>query len=125
MIKKRLFLLIIFSIFIISSITMFMILNYLDPYTNGIMAIIFLTLTFVGALSCFMTIVLYIIKKIHYRGDVFIYHILTSFRQWFFTSLFFIWLIIFNKLWANLLITGLLLFMMFIFLDLFLKNLKS
>lgn len=125
MIKKRLFLLIIFSIFVVSSITLFMILNYLDPYAYGLMAIVFLLITFLLSVSCFVTILLYIIKKIHYRWDVFIYHILTSFRQWFFTALFIMWLIILNKLWANLFITGILLFAMFVFLDLFLKNIKS
>ena len=124
MIKKRLFLLIIFSIFVISSITLFMIVNYLDPYTNWYMAVFLLILTFILSLSCFLTIILYIIKKIHYRWDVFVYHVLTSFRQWFFTSLFIVGLVIFNKLWANLIITGFLLFIMFVFLDLFFKNVK-
>lgn len=125
MLKKRLLLLIIFTMFIVSTITMIMILNYLDPYTNGIMWIVFLVLTFILSVSCSLTILLYIIKKIHYRWDVFVYHVLTSFRQGFFISLFFIWLIIFNKLWASLLITWPLLFTMFLFLDLFLKNIKS
>jgi len=123
--KKRLLLLIIFSMFVISTITTILILNYLDPYLNWIMWLIFLSFSFLLSVACFLTIVLYIIKKIHYRWDVFVYHVLTSFRQWFFIALFFVWMIIFNKLWASLFITWLLLAMMFLFLDLFLKNIKS
>jgi len=125
MFKKRLLLMIILAMCIVSSITTVLILNYLDPYINTVMSVVFLSFSFILSLSCFSAIILYIIKKIHYRWDVYIYHVLTSFRQWIFISLFFIWLIIFHKLGASLIITGFLLFIMFIFFDLFLKNIKS
>ena len=125
MLKKRLLLLIILTMCIISSITTILILNYLDPYINTIMSVVFLSFSFILSVSCFSTIVLYMIKKIHYRGDVYIYHVLTSFRQWLFISLFFIWLIVFHKLGAPLFITWGLLFVMFVFFDLFLKNINS
>ena len=125
MFKKRLLLMIILAMCIVSSITTVLILNYLDPYINTVMSVVFLSFSFILSLSCFSAIILYIIKKIHYRWDVYIYHVLTSFRQWIFISLFFIWLIIFHKLGASLIITGFLLFIMFVFFDLFLKNIKS
>ncbi len=125
MLKKRLLLMIIFFTFVITSITTVLILNYLDPYINTILSVLFLLFSFILSISCFFTILLYIIKKIHYRWDVYIYHVLTSFRQGIFIALFFIGLVIFNKLWASMLITWFLLFAMFVFFDLFLKNIRS
>jgi len=125
MFKKRLLLIIIFAVMVITSITTVLILNYLDPYINTIMSVAFLLFSFILSVSCFFTILLYMIKKIHYRWEVYIYHVLISFRQWILISLFFIWLIIFNKLGASLFITWFLLFAMFVFFDLFLKNINS
>jgi len=125
MFKKRLLLIIIFAVMVITSITTVLIMNYLDPYINTFMSVLFLLFSFILSVSCFFTILLYLIKKIHYRWDVYIYHVLISFRQWFFISLFFVWLILFHKLWASLFITWWLLLAMFVFFDLFLKNINS
>lgn len=124
-IKKRFILSIIFVIFAISMVTFFLILNYLDPYEYKITAIVSIITTFVLWVSTFLTLLLYFIKKIYYRWRVYVYHVLTSFRQWFFVSLFFVSMIFFNILWASLLLTWFLLVILFIFLELFIQNLEK
>ncbi|MDD2871066.1 MAG: hypothetical protein PHS49_03675 [Candidatus Gracilibacteria bacterium] len=123
--KKRFLLLLIFIIFVISLITFFLILNYLDPYEYKVVAISSISFTFVLGVSTFLTLLLYFIKKIYYRGRVYVYHVLTSFRQGFFVSLFFVGMIFFNILGATPILTGFLLFILFIFLELFIQNLEK
>lgn len=124
-IKKRFILLIIFIIFAISLATFFLILNYLDPYEYKVTAIVSIITTFILWVSTFLTLLLYFLKKIYYRGRVYVYHVLTSFRQWFFVSLFFVSMVFFNILWASLPLTWFLLVILLIFLELFIQNLEK
>jgi len=121
--KKSFLLLILFLIFMFSSITFYMILNYLDPYDNKILAVIFVTFTFMSSISTFLALLLFFIKKIHYRGRVELYHIKTSFRQGFLVSLLLLWVIVFWILNAPVLILTVLLFIILILLELFIQNL--
>lgn len=123
--KKRFLLFIIFIIFVFSLITFVLILNYLDPYQYKVTAIVSITFAFVLWVSTFLTIIFYFFKKIYYRWRVYVYHVLTSFRQGFFVSLFFVWLILFNLMWASLIVTWLLLLIILIFLELFIQNLEN
>jgi hypothetical protein len=123
--KKRFLLLIIFIIFLFSLVTFILILNYLDPYEYKIIAIISIVFTFILWVSTFFTIVLYFFKKIYYRGRVYLYHVLSSFRQWFFISLFAFSLFFFNILWVSIFLTGFLVFIILVFLELFIKNLEK
>jgi len=123
--KKRFLLFLIFIMCIISITTFILILNYLDPYEYKMLGIISITITFILWISTLLTILLYFFKKIYYRWRVYVYHVLTSFRQWFFTSLFLISLVLFNILWASLLVTWLLSFTILMFLELFIQNLEK
>jgi len=118
--KKRFLLFLIFIMCIISITTFILILNYLDPYEYKMLGIISITITFILWISTLLTILLYFFKKIYYRWRVYVYHVLTSFRQWFFTSL-----LLFNILWASLLVTWLLSFTILMFLELFIQNLEK
>lgn len=109
----------------ISTTTLFLILNYLDPDIYKVLAISSLAFAFVLALSTFLTLILYFIKKIYYRWRVYIYHVLTSFRQWIFISLFFVWITFFKVIWAWLLFNWWLLVALFVFLELFIQNLEK
>ncbi|MDD3646280.1 MAG: hypothetical protein PHH06_02620 [Candidatus Gracilibacteria bacterium] len=122
--KKRFLLLVILLIFIISSITFVLILNYFDPYSAPVMALSMLVVTFILSISGFLSLVLYIIKKIHYRGDVNMYHVKTSFRQAIFFSLFIIGVIIFKIFSAPVVISSIALGVFFLFLELFIQNLN-
>ncbi len=123
--KKKFLLLIIFTIFVISSISLFLVLNYIDPYNSPSLAVWFLVITFVLGLSSFLSMIFYFIKKIYYRWDVFIYNIKSSFRQWFFVSLFIVWTIVFYILNVSLFIPIILLFILFLFLELFISSIVS
>ena len=123
--KKRLLLLIILLIFILSSISFFFILNYLDPYEYKLIAISFIIICFVLWLSSFFTLFLFFIKKVYYRWNVFISNIISSFRQWFFISLFIIWLLIFNKIGAWVILTWLIFFIFLFFIELLIQNLSD
>lgn len=121
--KKSFLLFVIFLIFVISSITFFMILNYLDPYLNVYLSIFLVSFTFVSSIASFSTLLLFFIKKIHYRWRVELFHVKSSFRQWLFVALFFVGLIIFKVLNAPTIILMFLLFIILGFLELLLQNL--
>ncbi len=121
--KKSFLLFVIFLIFLFSSITFYMILNYLDPYTNKVLSSFFIGFTFITTFSTFFTLILFFIKKIHYRWRVELFHVKSSFRQGFFIALFFVWLIIFKILSAPIPILWFLLFLILWFLEVLLQNL--
>lgn len=123
--KKRFLLLIIFIIFLFSLVTFILILNYLDPYQYKVTATVSIIFAFVLWVSTFFTILLYFIKKIYYRWRVYLYHVLTSFRQWFLISLFALGVLFFNIMWASVILTWFLLFVILIFLELFIQNLEK
>jgi hypothetical protein len=123
--KKRFLLFIIFIMFLFSLITFILIFNYLDPYQYKVFGIIAISFTFLLWLSSIFTIIFYFFKKIYFRGRVYVYHVLSSFRQWFLLALFLFLLILFNRIWASLLITWWLLLIIFTFLELFIQNLEN
>lgn len=123
--KKRFLLLIIFIIFIFSLATFILVLNYLDPYEYKLIAIVSIIFTFALWVSTFLTIILYFFKKIYYRGRVYVFHVLTSFRQWFLVAFFFLAMVFFSILWASLILTWFLLFVILMFLELFIQNLEK
>ena len=122
--KKRFLLLIIFIMFLFSLITFILIINYLDPYQYKIFALISIIFTFILWLTSLITIILYFIKKIYYRWRVYLYHVLSSFRQWFFFSLFMLFMIFFYWLGVPILLTWVLLLIIVTFLELFIQNLE-
>jgi hypothetical protein len=86
--KKRLLIFIIFITFLITLGTFFIVLNYLDPYKNIFIALGALSFSFILSLSSILSLFIYFFKKIYYRGEVYIFHILSSFRQAFMVSIF-------------------------------------
>ncbi len=123
--KKRFLLLIIFIMFLFSLITFILIINYLDPYQYKVFGLISIIFTFVLGLTSIITITLYFIKKIYYRWRVYLYHVLSSFRQWFFFSLFVLFMFFFYWLGVPILLTWVLLLIIFTFLELFIQNLET
>lgn len=119
---KKILLLIILFIFILSIITLYLIFNYLDPYRNELVSLITLITSFILFISSFITLLLYILKKVYYRGEVFLSHIFSSLRQWFLFSLFLIWLVIFKIVWVLSFSTILLLFVIILFIELMFEN---
>lgn len=122
--KKRFLLIVILLIFIISSITFILILNYFDPYSAPVLALSLLVTTFILSISSALSIFLYMIKKIHYRWDVNIYHVKTSFRQSIFFALFTIGVVILNIFSAPIILSSIALGIFFLFLELFIQNLN-
>lgn len=122
--KKNFLLLIIFFILIVGILTWFFVLNYLDPYQNPVLWISFLIISFLLSFSSFLTFIFYFIKKIHYRWETYIWHVISSFRQWFFVSLNFLWLLLFKIISAPLLLSWFLLFLSTLLIELFIQNLK-
>lgn len=120
--KKRFLLFLIFLIFVICSATFVVILNYLDPFEYTKIALWSLVFSYLFWLSSLLCLILYIIKKIYFRWNITIYHVLVSFRQAFFISVFFLILLFFNYYWASLIFTSFLTFIVLFFLELFIKN---
>lgn len=123
--KKRFLLLIILFIFLFSLVTFYLILNYLDPLEYQTIGIVFIIFTFLLWLSSFFALIIYFFKKIYFRWKVYLSNVLSSFRQWFFFSLYLLWLIFFKILWASLLVTWFLFFVFILFLELFIQNITN
>jgi len=120
--KKRFLLLLIFIMFIICGATFFLVIKYLDPFEYKLLWVSSLVFSYLFWLSWLLTLILYFIKKIYFRWNISIYHILVSFRQGFFISVFFLILIFFNYYWASIILTAFLSFILLFFLELFIKN---
>lgn len=120
--KKRFLLFLIFLIFVICSTTFVVVLNYLDPFEYTKIALWSLVFSYLFWLSSLLCLILYIIKKIYFRWNITIYHVLVSFRQGFFISVFFLILVFFNYYWASIIFTSFLTFIVLFFLELFIKN---
>ena len=120
--KKRLLLFIMFIIFVLSLTTLIMVLMYIDPYEYQAIWLSVLFFTYRLWLSSFLSIIIYFFKKIYYRWNVTTEHVLTSFRQSFLISVFFLIIIFFNYYWAPILITSLLAFIVLFCLELFVKS---
>ena len=84
MFKRRIILFIILLIALISGLSFFLLLHYYDPYENKVLALTFFIGSIVLSFTSMVTLFLYMVKKIYYRGEVGIYHIRSSIRQSFF-----------------------------------------
>lgn len=119
---KKLLLLIVIFIFLLSSLTLFLIFNYLDPYRNELISLMTLVTSATLCITSFFTIFLYFFKKVYYRWEVFLSHIFSSMRQSFLINLFFLWLITFKIIWVFSISTFLLLFIIMWFIELMFEN---
>ncbi len=123
--KKRILLLIILFTFFVSIGTLMLTYNYVDPYEYTILGLFLALFSFILWTSSFFAFILYFIKKIYFRGKVYVQNVLTSFRQWFFISLFIVLLMYFNHLGASIYVVALPLAFALLFLELFFQNLQD
>lgn len=123
--KKRFLLFIIFIIFIVSLTTMILVLEYIDPYEFRNLGIFSLLFSYILAISCFFTLVFYFLKKIYYRWNVYMYHVLSSFRQGFLVAIFTSSLVYFYNIWVPLLLTWSILFIILFLLEIFVQNYEN
>ena len=114
---KNFYLSLIFFTGVINFITFLLILFYVDPYTYKNVAYVSFVITFNISFACLLSLIVFFIKKIYYRGAVDYRNILASVRQSGFLSLFITWIVIFYIVKAPLVLSFLLLFMIFIFLE--------
>lgn len=120
--KKKAFLLIIVATCIITAITFFLTLYYVDPYFHIYLAFPVFLFSFIATITTFFTLVIYFFKKIYYRWEVYIYHIMTSFRQWFIIALYFLGIGFFISKWALNYSTLWLYTFLLVFIELFVWN---
>jgi len=122
---KNFLILILLLVFIISTIIIFLILNYIDPFNSNNIILFSFIFSFFLFVSTFFTLILYFIKKIHYRWQVLLHHISSSFRQGALISLFFIWLAYFENIWVPIYFSSFLFFVLLVFLELFIQNIYT
>ena len=122
-IKKRFTLAIIFITCVLSWVTFFLVLSYLDPYEHTIIAMSTLVISFILGISGTMSLIIYFFKKIYYRGEVYLFHVVHSFRQGFFVSLFLLWCVIFVIIGAPI-IASVALAMLLGFLEVFIQDIS-
>lgn len=120
--KRRFILLIILVIAFLSMMSFVSLLLYFDPYISIRLSLTLLAISFIGSLWWIMTLLLYFIKKIYYRWEVWMYHIISSMRQSFFLCIWILWIVWMNFLDLPLLLPALLLWIGLIFLELFIKS---
>ncbi len=123
--KKKFLLFIIITVFFISILSLLLILNFVDPYSSKIIGIFSIIVSFVLSITTFLSLFFYLFKKVYYRGDVFLYHVYTSFRQSFFISLFLLFSIIFYYFTILNYFNFLFILLLFLFLELFIKSLED
>ncbi len=123
--KKKFLLFINIIVFFISTSSLLLILNFVDPYSSWIIGIFSVIVSFVLGLTTFLTLFFYVLKKVYYRGDVFLYHVYTSFRQWFLISLFILLNIIFYFFSIFTIINIFVIFALVVFLELFIRNFED
>lgn len=119
---KKLFLLIILSIFLLSSTTLFFIFHYLDPYRNEFVSVVTLGVSVLLCITSFVSILLYIFKKVHYRGEVFLSHIFSSLRQAFLVAIFFLGAVLFKIIGVFSFATLWLFILILIFIEMMFQN---
>lgn len=120
--KRKILLTILLIIFSVSSFTLFLILNYMNPYSSYTIAMISILTTFLLSVTSFLTISIYFLKKVYYRWEVFMGHIFSSFRQAFLLTVYIISIIIFNRIWVMWWTTAWLAFFILIFIELLVQN---
>jgi hypothetical protein len=123
--KKKFLLFIIIIVFFISIFSLILILNFVDPYSSWIIGIFSVIVSFVLGLTTFLTLFFYVFKKVYYRGDVFLYHVYSSFRQGFLISLFILLNIIFYFFSIFTIINLFVIFSLVVFLELFIRNFEN
>jgi hypothetical protein len=122
---KNFVLLILLLVFITSSFTILLIAKYIDPFSVSTGIILSFLLSIILSISTFFSLIFYSIKKIHYRWQVLLSHISSSFRQWFFIATFVIWVWLFIRMWVPIYFSWLLFFILLISIESFIQNIKS
>ena len=85
--KIKAYLLTVFLIFITSLISALLLLFYMDPETNKLIAIITMGLACFLASGSLLSLLIYFFKKIYYRGEVYVHTVNSSLRQGIFLAL--------------------------------------
>jgi len=119
---KKFLLLLIILVFITSLITLLLIIKYVNPYSMDNIILWFLAMSFILSVSSFFTFIFYIIKKIHYRWEVLINHISSSFRQGFLISIYLLALLLFYRLEIPLVLSSIILFLLLLIFEIFFQN---
>ena len=122
-VRKSFLLFLIFIIFVITSITFCLTIFYVDPYIHLYMAVPVLIFSFLGSSTTFFTLLIYFFKTTYFRGEVYMFHILESFRQWFLLASFIFWIGAFYSMKTLTASTVLLFWMMLLLVELFIQNL--
>jgi hypothetical protein len=121
--KRRVILLIILAITILSGMSFVSLLWYFDPYAYKILAVMLLSFCFTWFFWGIITLTLYFIKKIYFRGDVGMFHVLSSMRQWLLVCAMILGTIYVLWLWIPILLPIILIIAVGVFFELFIQNL--
>ena len=124
MIQKRFLLIMLLLISFISSLSLFSILLYFDPYSNMWLGISLLFMSLYLSLTSFIAVILYFCKKIYFRWAVYVYNVVYSVRQASFIGAYILGLIVCSFLSIPLLVPAIFMCCMFVFLELFIRSIR-
>jgi len=124
MLQRRFLLLMLMLIACISTISCISLLRYFDPYLNIPLGLSLLWISIFLSITSVVSVVLYFCKKIYFRWEVYIYNVMSSIRQASFISIYILSIVMFAFLWLSVVIPIIVVFFMFLFLELFIRSIN-
>ncbi len=116
--KIRIYLLTLFIILLTSLTSVLLLFFYMDIESNFKIAIGSMFIASFLFLSSILTLLIFFLKKIYYRWEVYISNLNSSLRQSILLTSFILWLLLFNATWIFNWATASLLFLVMLFLEL-------
>lgn len=121
----KVYLLILFIIFLTSLLSMILLFYYMDPESNLNVAIVTIATASFLCLSSFFTLIIYFFKKIYYRWEMFISNLNSSLRQWILLVWYILGIITFYSIWVYNIKTAILLLVSLIFIELIFQSMTD
>jgi len=122
MIQIRFIISLLFLIALFGTASFFSVLWYVDPYTHKDYALILITISFFLMILGIVSLVLFFIKKVFFRWDIELTHIISSMRQASFFGIYSILLSVGIYIGISLFVPIIVLFFMLVFLELFFQT---
>lgn len=121
----KLYLLTLLIIFLTSSVSMALLLYYMDPDSNLKVAYITIGVAAFLCISSLLSLIIYFFKKIYYRWEMFMSNLNSCLRQAIFVTTYILWIIVFNNIWVLNYKTALLLLVPLLFIEILFQSITD
>lgn len=121
----KIYLLTLLIIFLTSSVSILLLLYYMDPESNLSVAYSVMWTAAFLTITSILTLIIFFFKKIYYRWQILMTNLNASLRQWIFAAWYMIWVVIFNWMWVYNIKTAALLFVSLLFIELIFQTITD